>query len=189
MTVAEIRQQWWIQRCQQKVKLVLRCCVTCLKVTGKSYIQPLITPLPDFCLQEACLFEVVGLDYTGGLFVKSEKRERKVYVVAFTYTYTHTVHLELVNDNSTQSFLQSFRRFLSRRSKQRLIISDNVTSFLAASKTLVNIFKDSVVESHLVKEGIEWKFITPKATWTSGFYVRLIAIIKVTLKNALGEPM
>ena len=76
MTVAEIRQQWWIPRCRQRVKSLLRRCVTCLKVTGKPYIQPPTAPLPDFRLQEARPFEVVGLDYTGALFVKSGKRDR-----------------------------------------------------------------------------------------------------------------
>ena len=72
--------------------------------------------------------------------------------------YTHAVHLELVNDNSTQSFLQAFR-FVGRRSKPLLIISNNATSFVTASKILVNIFKHSVVEDHLVNERIEWKLL------------------------------
>ena len=45
-TVSHIRQTFWIPKIRQVVKSVLRKCVTCLKVNGKSYQIPVVPPLP-----------------------------------------------------------------------------------------------------------------------------------------------
>ena len=46
-TVAALRQQYWIPSGRQLVKRLLRKCVVCLKVLGKSYPIPESPPLPQ----------------------------------------------------------------------------------------------------------------------------------------------
>ncbi|VDN17722.1 unnamed protein product [Gongylonema pulchrum] len=46
------------------------------------------------------------------------------------------VHLELVSDLSTNNFLNTFRRFISRRGIPKIVYSDQATTFQYASKVL-----------------------------------------------------
>ncbi|VDH93045.1 Hypothetical predicted protein [Mytilus galloprovincialis] len=45
-TVTHLRQVYWIPRIRQRVKVILRKCVNCRKVTGHAYQQPDPPPLP-----------------------------------------------------------------------------------------------------------------------------------------------
>ena len=46
------------------------------------------------------------------------------------------VHLELVSDLTSEAFIATLRRFISRRGKPSLIWSDNGTNFVGASREL-----------------------------------------------------
>ena len=72
------------------------------------------------------------------MYVKNEGSpgESKVYICLFTCASTRAVHLEVVTDLSEETFLQAFRRFAARRSLPRLVISDNASTYMSASKEL-----------------------------------------------------
>ena len=90
MTIAEIRQTWWIPNARQRVKTRLRKCAICKKVSGKSYVQQPISPLPDFRVNKSRPFEVVGLDYTVLFLLRLQKVKRK-----FMLLFSHVLILEL----------------------------------------------------------------------------------------------
>ena len=46
------------------------------------------------------------------------------------------VHLEIVTDLTVETFLQAFRRFSSRKSLPRLLISDNAPTYMSAAEEL-----------------------------------------------------
>ena len=96
------------------VRKLLRQCVICQKVIGKPYQAPNPPPLIKARIQEILPFEVTGVDFMGVLYVRASGREVKVYVCLFTCAVTRAVHLEIVTDLSTETFLQAFRRFSSR---------------------------------------------------------------------------
>ena len=50
--------------------------------------------------------------------------ENKVYVCLFTCAVSRAVHLEIVTDLSVETFLQAFRRFSSRKSLPKILVSD-----------------------------------------------------------------
>ena len=104
----------------------------------------------------------------------------KVYILLFTCAVTRAVHLELADDLTEEEFLFAFRRFVSRRSFPRVILSDNALTFQSASKTLRNYLSDNKVE---------WKFITPRAPWQGGFWERLIGITKQHLRKTCGKAL
>ena len=93
-------------------------------MVGRLYQAPDPPPLIKARIQEMLLFEVTGIDFTGALYVRDSGREVKVYVCLFTCAVTRAVHLEIVTDLSTETFLQSFRRFSSHKSLARTVISD-----------------------------------------------------------------
>ena len=75
------------------------------------------------------VFEHVGLDFVGPLYLKRGSTRKPVivksYVCIFVSMSVKAVHLELVSDLSTESFIACLRRFIARRGKPSSIHSDH----------------------------------------------------------------
>nr|XP_006817797.1 PREDICTED: uncharacterized protein LOC102802785 [Saccoglossus kowalevskii] len=67
-TVTDLRQTYWIPKIRQLVKRIIRQCVTCRKITGKPYQQPIQAPLQHCRVNDAPPFTVTGVDFTGALY-------------------------------------------------------------------------------------------------------------------------
>ena len=115
--------------------------------------------LPEFRGRESFPFSKVGVDFAGPLFVKSKIGEsKKAYIALFSCCVTRAVHLELVEDLTSQTFRRALRRFSSRRSTPALIISDNAKTFRATQKALKQLFNHPEVRSELERTKTEWRF-------------------------------
>jgi len=88
---------------------------------------------------------------------------------------------------TVEAFLLAFRRFASRKSLPRKLISDNASTFVSANNELKELFQSRALKETLAREGIGWLFIPKKAPWYDGFWERLIALTKSTIKKVLGR--
>ena len=158
-TVTALRQIFWIPAIRQCVKSVLRHCVPCRKLIGKPYRAPDPPPLPKIRVTEAPPFTITGVDFTGALFVKEGQQEKKVYICLFTCAVTRAVHLEVVSDLSVDAFLLAFRRFSSRKSLPRKMISDNASTFLAAAEDIQKLLQSDTLKETLECQNVTWEFI------------------------------
>ena len=148
--VTALCQVYWIPAIRQCVRKLLRRCVTCNKLLGKPYRAPSPPPLPKVHVTQCPPFSVTGVDFTGALHVKNGGHERKVYICLFTCASTRAclftcastraVHLEIVQDLTVESFLLAFRRFSSRKSLPRQMLSDNTSTYLVAAEDLQKLF-------------------------------------------------
>jgi len=187
-TVTHLRQKFWVPAIRQCVQATLRQCVTCRRVSGRPYVAPDPPPLPKARVQDSAPFTVTGVDFTGALHIKQTTgSDMKAYICLFTCAATRAVHLEVVTSLSTESFLQAFRRFTSRKSLPKIMISDNATTFIAASRELMNLRYSTLVQDTLSNLGVEWRFIPQRAPWYGGWWERLIGLTKTTLKKILGR--
>ena len=186
-TVARLRQRWWVPQARQRVRSVLHRCVKCRRVTGAPYIAPPAPPLPNFRVTESAPFEVTGVDLVGPLYVINGPTQQSVYIVLFTCAATRAVHLEIMEDQRTETFLRAFKRFTSRRSTPRLILSDNARYFKGASEILKKIYNHPTLQNDLSLQRVEWRFIPSRAPWFGGFWERLVALIKNPIKKVLGR--
>ena len=76
--------------------------------TGKLYSTPPTAALPDFRVNEAPPFSRVGVDFAGPLYVKEKSGKMgKAYIALFSCCVTRALHLELVEDLSTETFRRS----------------------------------------------------------------------------------
>ena len=105
----------------------------------------------------------------------------------YTCCVTQAVHLELVSDMSTPTFIRSFKRFSARRGFPALVISDNGKVFKAAAKVIENVLSSAEVQRYCEGVGISWRFNVPKAPWWGGFFERLIRSMKRCLRKSLGQ--
>ena len=186
-TLAELRSRFWIVKGRQLVRKIVHQCTTCKRIQGLSYRAPERSQLPEFRVHEEHPFASVGIDFAGPLYVKSKSRSsKKVYLALFTCGTTRAVHLELVPDLATETFLLCFKRFVSRRGVPGLVVTDNAKTFKAASKKLIALFKSAGIRNYLNERKIMWKYNLAKAPWWGGFYERLIRVAKLCLKKCVG---
>jgi len=69
------------------------------------------------------------------------------------------VHLEVVTDLSTNTFLLAFRQFAARRSLPQVMMSDNATTYTSAAEELTELLSSQ--EITVGREGVTWKFRHP----------------------------
>ena len=115
----------------------------------------------------------------------------KVWVCLFTCLVVRAVHLELVEDMTTESFLMCLRRFIARRGKPVEIISDNAATFLLAKRILNVVFTatgpNEEILSYCSQERIEWKTIVHLAPWMGGFYERMVGVVKSAMRKTISK--
>ena len=183
-SLCKIRESFWILRGRQRVKSLIRNCVTCRKISGHPFKGPDMPQLPDFRVATLRPFSTVGLDYCGPILFRDGEESRKAYIVLFTCSAVRAVHLEVVPDMTVASFLRALRKFVSRRGIPS-IISDNASQFKAAFRILNCVSEADEVQQFAADRRIVWNFIVEKAPWMGGFYERLIGVVKISLKKCL----
>ena len=184
-----IREKYWIPRGRQVIKSIIHQCVCCRKVVGRAFKSPPEAPLPPARVSEAKPFQVSGVDLTGAIQVKDRGNHIKAYIVLFTCAVTRAIHLEIVYSLSAEDFLRSFIKFCSRRSLPQIIYSDNATYFVSVASTLKQISTTEIVVNHMRDNSVDWKFITPRASWHGGFWERLIGLTKNVFKKVVGQAL
>ena len=194
-TLANLRTKYWIIKGRKLVVNCLKNCVYCRKFNCKAYGLPAPPELPLTRTECSYPFENVGIDYAGPLIVKANitvrsKTSVKAYIALFTCAVTRAVHLELVLDLTSDSFIIAFKRFCARRGVPSYIISDNGTTFIKASKSIAKIINGSENMNKFVGYftafNIKWQFIVPRAPWWGGFYERMVQTVKRTIKKTIG---
>lgn len=77
----------------------------------------------------------------GSLFIIREHKRRnaklvKAYICIFVCFATKAIYIELVADLTSESFIDTLKRFMARRDKVCYMYSDNRTNFVGASREL-----------------------------------------------------
>ena len=116
--------------------------VVCKRFEGKHFSSPPAPPLPSFRVTEAPPFTYTAVDFAGPVYIGREKGKEvdKVWICLFTCCITRAIHLDLVRDMSTPTFIRALKRFSARQGLPKRILSDNAKTFKAAAKLLKTIF-------------------------------------------------
>ena len=188
-TLTEVRSKYWLVKGRQFVRRIIHDCVICRKVEGPHFRAVSPPPLPAFRVNEAPPFVYCGVDFAGPLYIKEdhESENTKVWITLFTCCVTRAVHLELVPNMSTQTFLSSFKRFTSRRGVPAQVVSDNAKTFISAAQTLQDLLRSQEVQQYFSGMNIQWIFNLEKAPWWGGFFERLVQSVKRCLKKSIGR--
>lgn len=121
--------------------------------------------LPKERLSPAAPFQFTSVNLFGPYLVKDDVKKRvsmKVWGVLFCCTSSRTIHVELANTLTTESFLLAYQRFTSVRGHPQKIWSDPGTNFIGAKPVLEEIYtylrqqnKESL-EEYAAKNGTHW---------------------------------
>lgn len=154
--------------------------------------------LPSYRVQPAPVFTNTGVDYAGPFWIKASASRKplitKAYVCLFVCLMTRAIHLELVSDLTTEAFLASLRRFISRRGCPRTIHSDNATNFVGAKTELHELWKmfqnkniTKKIVNYCADKEIEWSFIPPRSPHFGSIWEAGVKQVKHHLKRTVGE--
>jgi hypothetical protein len=85
-------------------------------------------------------FTNTAMDMFGPIQIKINRKTcKEAQIIIFTCMTTRAIHLELVTDRSTDTFLMAFRRFACTRGHHDVCWSDCGTNFVGAQAYLKEI--------------------------------------------------
>ena len=190
LTMARVRETFWVPRLRKLVKQVRMNCWGCKRVQVNAYTAPPPGQLPISRTQGERPYEVVGVDFAGPIkFIIKGKTEGKSYLCLFACSLTRGVYLELLHTLEMGEFLSCFKKFVARRGRPRVVYSDNGSTFKGAASWMKKVMNDEKLHDYLAKNAIEWKFNLSRAPWWGGQFERLVGIFKGAFYKAIGNGM
>ncbi|XP_059046734.1 uncharacterized protein LOC131842217 [Achroia grisella] len=192
LLLASIREAYWPIKGRSLAKSTYYQCIRCTRMKGKT-VSPLMGNLPESRITPGRPFECVGIDYAGPISSASRQGRGckivKVYIAIFVCSKTKAIHIELVGDLTSNSFLCALRRFISRRGKPTDIFSDNGTSFVGAYNEINKFLKNdcSSLADGLANEGISFHLCPPYSPHFGGLWEAGVKAIKHHLYRVLGN--
>ena len=193
LTLAKLQSKYWVPRARKVIKLIKKNCVTCRKV-DKLLVGQQIGQLPEQRLKPSPAFFNTSLDLFGPLMIRDTVKRRtraKVYGVIFTCLASRAVFIDLTEGYDTQSFLSTFRRFVSIRGYPHTVHSDMGTQLMAASKEIRDMTEKwniQQISNFGLQQGMTWSFNkSANAPWQNGACESLIKSVKRLLVIAIGE--
>ncbi|XP_013855847.1 uncharacterized protein LOC106511638, partial [Austrofundulus limnaeus] len=119
MTMNELRANgWWILGSSRAVSSYIFKCVKCRMYRRKPESQSM-GELPVDRTEPTTPFTYVGMDCFGPVFVKDGRKELKRYGLILTCLCSRAIHIEVVDDLSTDAFLNALRAFIAIRGNVR----------------------------------------------------------------------
>ncbi|XP_028168406.1 uncharacterized protein LOC114358595 isoform X6 [Ostrinia furnacalis] len=100
----------------------------------------------------------------------------------------------LLSGLETHSFLSAFRRFIARRGKPRVVVSDNGTTFRGADRELRELYdflntNSNELTTSCTEQGIEWKFVPSYSPHMNGLAEGAVKSCKYHLKRVLKQSL
>ena len=95
----------------------------------------MLRQLPVKRLTAGSVFDHVGVDYTGLVYLKY-RHIRKPTICVFVSLSVKAVHLELASDLTANAFVTSLKRFIARRGKPHTLWSNHGTIFIGTAREL-----------------------------------------------------
>ena len=179
--LALIREAYWIISARIAINQVVNRCFFCrVKRARKQF--PFMANLPQCrAAIDEPPFSHCGVDLFGPVKIKQGRKQIKRWVTLFTCLTIRCVHLEVVEDCETDSFINAMRRFVNRRGSPACVYSDNGSNFKGATselKEFVSSLDKKVITDFATTVQIKWSFNPPTAPHMGGAWERLVRSVK-----------
>lgn len=188
-TLAKSRRKYWIIRGGRLSRKIRRECYTCRKL-DKEMAGQLMAPLPDFRLASSPVFDVTSMDLTGPLMIKDTVKKRthtKVWGVIFTCASTRAVYLDITESYSTDSILQTIRKFVTMRGYPSEMISDQGSQLRAASSDITKDWNWSIVSDWASNNKMKWTVVPAEGQHQNGLSESMIKSTKRSILHMIGD--
>lgn len=177
-TLAKLRASgFWIIGAHSMIASTIHHCVICRKHRGKVEQQQM-APLPSDRTEASPPFSYVGIDCFGPFTTKDGRKETKCWGLLVTCMASRAVHLEILTDMTTDTFLNALCTVIAIRGNIRQIRCDRGTNFVGAITELI-----SSAGGQRQDLGVEFVFNPPHASHMGGAWERHIRTVRSVLKD------
>ncbi|XP_024119463.1 uncharacterized protein LOC112140682, partial [Oryzias melastigma] len=186
MTTNELRANGiWIVGCGSVVSSHIYDCVKCRKYRKTTNVQQM-ADLPEVRTETAPPFSYCGVDCFGPFIVKEGRKEIKRYRLLFTCLCSRAVHIETLDDLTTDAFINALRTLIAIRGHVRQVRCDQGTNFMGATREFLQLMKDMDQERQRAI-GCEFVLNVPAASHMGGVWERQIRTVRSILLAMLDK--
>ena len=142
--------------------------------------KQLMAPLPTSRVVMSPTFNNISLNLFGPFEIKCAVKQRtrkKVWGLILNCTVTRAIHLDITGDYGADSFLQTFRKFVSLRGCPSTVYYDQGSQIMSASDDF---------KTWSANKGIDLKPAPAEGQHQNGISESLIKPVKKTLSHVLG---
>jgi len=175
---------FWIVGGSKAVASFLRRCVVCRKLRRPTESQRM-ADLPHDRIEPSPPFTYCGMDCFGPFVVKNGRKEIKRYGLLFTCMCSRAIHIEMLDDMSTDAFINGLRCFIAIRGAVRQIRSDQGTNFVGANNEFKKERNVNKLSSFLAERQCDFVMNAPSASHTGGVWERQIRTVRNVLNSVL----
>ncbi|KAL7633029.1 UNVERIFIED_CONTAM: hypothetical protein RMT77_016605 [Armadillidium vulgare] len=189
-TLTNIRLQgFWITSARTSIKGVLQECIICKKFNNFAYRYPRFTNFSKAQVELFRPYSHVGIDYTKHWWikVKGSAPAQKMFILIYTCLNIRAIYLDLIDDMSSKSFVQSFQRFVNRFGVPDCVYSDNARSFSQGTDFIETFLVSENGSEFLRKNQIAHKRIPLYSPWVGSMWERMIRVVKDCLFKTIGR--
>ena len=182
LTLSILGKSYLVPKGRNLVYHQIRQCQVCQQANARPSKQK-IGPLPPERIgQRLAPFQDVCIDFTGHFDCVQGRGTVKKYAMLIACMATRGIHLEAVDDMTTDKLALAFEAFLARKPRPTSIYCDNGTNFSKCSKELRQFWELMRDVSKRYK-AIKWTFMAPHSPHQGGVHERLIGLTKRNLKK------
>ncbi|XP_034028092.1 uncharacterized protein LOC117512219 isoform X1 [Thalassophryne amazonica] len=189
-TQMELRANgFWVIGGSKLVAKLIHTCVLCRKLRRPTENQRM-AELPKERLEASAPFTYSGMDCFGPFIVKKARKKYKRYGIIFTCLYSRAVHIKMLEDLSTDSFINALRCFISLRGAVRQLYCDQGSNFVGAKNEFKETLKQcdtKLLEIFLTERQCEFVFNAPSASHAGGVWERQIGTIRNMLNATFAQ--
>ena len=175
----------WILGCSKAVSFHVYKCTMCRKFR-RSPEQQRMADLPEDRMETTPPFTYCGMDCFGPFYIKEGRKELKRYGLLLTCMCSRAVHIEMLNDLTSDAFINALRSFIAIRGTVRHIRCDQGTNFVGARCEFAEALKEMNQED-LRELGCEFIMNTPASSHMGGVWERQIRTIRSVLTSILEQ--
>lgn len=185
----EIRSNgFWIPGLNKVVASSIQQCVICRKQRRPTEEQRM-ADLPTSRVDPSPPFSYCGMDCFGPYLVQQGRSTHKRYGLLFTCFCSRAVHIEMLTDLSTDSFINGLRCFISIRGAVMQIKSDQGSNFIGARNEFREALKEvdhERIAAFLSNKQCDFVMNAPHSSHAGGVWERQIRTIKAVLNSTLS---
>nr|XP_017209156.1 uncharacterized protein LOC101887079 [Danio rerio] len=190
MTINEIRSRgFWITGVNRTVASFVRQCVRCRKLRGPTEEQKMAN-LPSERIEPSPPFTYSGMDVFGPFITCKGRKSNKRYGLLFTCFCCRAIHIEMLDDMSTDAFINGLRCFIALRGAVHQIRCDQGSNFIGArnefTKAMEEIDTNRLV-TFLAEKQCDFVFNAPHSSHTGGVWERQIRTVRSVLRSTLSQ--
>lgn len=186
LTINEIRSNgFWIPGISKAVANFVQQCVMCRRLRRDTQEQKM-SELPKQRLDPSPPFTFCGMDCFGPFLTKNARKVHKRYGLLFTCFCCRAVHIEMLDDMTTDAFINALRCFISIRGAVSEIRCDQGSNFVGAKNELQEALKQvdsNRIVTFLAEKQCDFKMHTPHSSHTGGVWERQIRTVRNILRS------